>query len=594
MTAAFAAQEQSPPASAIRKPFVALPFLALILCIFVGNMFATWYVSSEHIIYSSERTNFWLKTLQMLAGLQTDPVGTVHEFIRTIREEDYNNLATIFLLPFAAIFGGSRLVFVLSIVNSYLLLGFITIFLLTKKTLQNVYWSKLAAVCVAINIMTFPVAWQSVLRGYPDVGGGIVIGLILMTYLRQRVDQQNWKTAVTIGCGLAMLFLFRRWYANFCVGYFIAATIDMLISAFLSKTLVDARKVLMNGIIALSVSGVTLTAIVLFIAAPLVFKIADTNYDDVYSFVNYTESNLVEIETIIRRIGIVQITLAMLGALGLFLLPDKRRICVFLVLLLVSCTALFLRIQSFDDHHLLLLSPIVLVFSSSALVLCLDRIQGGLPRLIMGTFFSFTFIAILALAYFPALKKVNALLPFPLTETNYATSRNDIPELIRLHETLRSLSLNGERIYVLSHSKYLSARHLQTIFLTLNQPENPFYDQYVTASTLDKRDGFPKQFFKSTYVVVTQPVQTVYKASEQRVITELSASIINKNNIGRSYTKLDYEFQLDNNIRAYIYMRTQPFAKKDIDELQQIFKTYYPTRPELFTFDIPKILLLPE
>lgn len=178
-------------------------------------------------------------------------------------------------------------------------------------------------------------------------------------------------------------------------------------------------------------------------------------------------------------------------------------------------------------------------------------------------------------------------------EPYYPVVRPDKEEVWRLHTTLEKLTKNDDKIYVLSHSETLTARLMESIHFSFNLPENPISDRYISPATLDKRDGFPQNFFSANYVVVADPIQIAYEPDEQHVITELASALLESKNIGHSYRKLEGTFALDKGVSAYIYERVRKFKKEDIEELESIFREIYPTRPNLNTLKVPTFLLVP-
>ena len=90
------------------------------------------------------------------------------------------------------------------------------------------------------------------------------------------------------------------------------------------------------------------------------------------------------------------------------------------------------------------------------------------------------------------------------------------------------------------------------------------------------------QFLSARYVVITDPIQYQFKPENQKVIGVLADEILQQNEMYSHYRKLPYEFSLDKNVRVYLYEKTKPYRKKELDRLTQAFTEYYPDKKDLF------------
>jgi hypothetical protein len=99
---------------------------------------------------------------------------------------------------------------------------------------------------------------------------------------------------------------------------------------------------------------------------------------------------------------------------------------------------------------------------------------------------------------------------------------------------------------------------------------------------VDRRDGFPFQFFRAQYVVLTNPVGYHLAPENQRVIGLLAEELISGEHLGRSYKRLPFEFALDGGSKAYIYKREGRFDVHDLKAISDTFVRLYPEQVGLF------------
>jgi hypothetical protein len=177
------------------------------------------------------------------------------------------------------------------------------------------------------------------------------------------------------------------------------------------------------------------------------------------------------------------------------------------------------------------------------------------------------------------LKSFSPLFPkirhFPLV-------RHDINEINNMINVLGDSSKNQDNpIYVLSSSGILNDDILKNACLSAKRT-NTFCNNILTTSHVDKMDGFPQQFLKAHYVILTNPIQYSLQPKDQRVIGILADEIMNQKGIGLSFGRLNYEFTLDSNVRVYIYEKMKSFKLNDLNNLSQKFIHYYPDKKESF------------
>ena len=99
---------------------------------------------------------------------------------------------------------------------------------------------------------------------------------------------------------------------------------------------------------------------------------------------------------------------------------------------------------------------------------------------------------------------------------------------------------------------------------------------------MDKFEGFPQELLTARYVIVTDPIQYHLRPGDQRVVGIPAELIVTGKNIGTSFVKLPYEFFLDGGVKCYLYKKIKEFDRSDLTMLSQMFRNYYPDRPNIY------------
>jgi hypothetical protein len=158
-------------------------------------------------------------------------------------------------------------------------------------------------------------------------------------------------------------------------------------------------------------------------------------------------------------------------------------------------------------------------------------------------------------------------------------------EINNLLDSLATLVKNNDgTIYVLSSTSRLNDEILRSACRSYTHTP-AVCKNILFAHHVDKRDGFPFQFLTARYVVIADPIQYHLRPEDQRVVGILADEILNQRGIGLSFRALNYNFTLDNNVKAYIFEKITPFRRSDLDQLSRLFLTHYPDKKELFTID---------
>ena len=107
-------------------------------------------------------------------------------------------------------------------------------------------------------------------------------------------------------------------------------------------------------------------------------------------------------------------------------------------------------------------------------------------------------------------------------------------------------------------------------------------NRLLVTHDVDKRDGFPWQFFQARYVVVTNPVGYHLAPENQRVVGLLAEELLRGEKLGQAYERLPFEFPLESGGKVYIYKKAKAFMAEDLQDISNIFVALYPDYRDKF------------
>ncbi len=556
---------------------------ALAIFTVTANLFIAYFIRQEHFLYYWDHINFWSKSYYLCHHFIGDTFAALKTLIYSIREDDYNYLPAFILMPFGLLFGTSRLAYILSIVNMIALPVAVSFVMLHKKFCQAYGLSSAALPFISASIaLLLPNFWNPILYGMPDIGGMFLINIILLLYISRPFSEQSLLRLVIIAILISTIILFRRWYAYWGVSFYIALSIvecgALLVNRpFETKNVLKIlSKIFMQGFI---------SAVFLFTVAPtFVRRIIRTNYADLYSVYRENNTLLKAFQELVSNFGLFYFFLFVLGAIVSVMNKKTRRFSILLLIQAPILFVLFAKTQDFHPHHLYLLMPTMLLFPSLFITRLLLRARRF--TLILACGLVFIFMLSIFSAFSPEgvwnagvyQKVLTHVRHVPLVRSDI----DDIKEVDRMLSVLEELVTSpDDRIYVLASSPILNCSILDSAYLTLNRHQN-VAKKILWTNDVDKRDGFPREFLTAQYVVVADPIQYHLIPKDQRVVGIPAELVLKETGIGSAFSKLPYEFNLDGNVKAYIYKKIKPFSDSDLEMFSELLKKDYPDRPNIY------------
>jgi len=552
-------------------------------------LFVTWYVRQERFIYFWDYVGYHEYYANLGLAFEQDMLRALHFVFLSVRVNDYNLLPPLFLLPFCLAFGPGRLSYILSLTVTFVfpsvvLFSYVVRSLARRSAAQNTFDEVGLALLSLSGIAFLPVLWVPVVFGSVDVGGFLIILIVLLMYFRTDLVEQSLGSLVSMALLLCLLVLYRRWYAYWVVGFFGALAVCEGLRCATDRErrahyLLIARNTLMLG----AVSFVSF----FLIATPIAMRMLTTNYGDIYSAYRSSHPLIHNLGELYEHFGLLTILLAGLG-IALSGMNEKRRpIAFFLGVQFAITFVLFTRTQDFVissrgqyvgvQHFYWAIATLALflVFSVQDLFLWAKSPAGKAAVLLVfvaGSLANFS-VTFLAQADRP-LKALEFALP---GAREYPMVRTDLDQVQALLDTLSDISRDSQSsIYILASSFSLNSSIAQEGCFFLHRPHRELARKIATTNDVDKRDGFPVQFLIARYVVLTVPFAYHLAPQDQKVIGVLADELVKGEGIGKSYDRLNYEFRLEDGSSAFVYKKTRPLDPNDLKTLSDQFIGFYP------------------
>ncbi len=545
--------------------FGAIVLLGFILCIFS--------LSKNSFIYYWDYGGYWTYSFDYMDTLYRSPSDGIALLWESILNSDYNLILPLIISLPLKIFGITFSRYV--IINYFMFCVpamFIAFSLFIKISKQKKLFSHLAGFLI---LATFIIPLKAMLMGYIDIAimiPAVLLLSLIIDYKSTDSPKRNMAKNISIGLLLVISFLFRRYSAFFLVGlilsFFLVELAKNLKNTHKNKLLkTNIKQLLLN----FSSIGVTTLGTLLIFFSPLVFRVLNDNYSEMY--VGYDTDLITKIQSIFNYSGWVFIALSSFGFIYSHYKKINRKIATVSILSILFTCILFFRVQRMDPHHFYtILAPIMLLsYLGLYYLLNLKKWILSIPVVM---------VILLNPIYFFSTTAQNTLSPIaPLFSAHHEPLvRNDINSLKSLEEYLKNDTTGS--IFVLASGSILNA----DIVRSLDKPYKKIaIDRQLTTNDVDLRDGFHSDFLRADLIITTDPIQTHLANNSQEIIRYLAEQIQDPNSyIGKHFEKASATFALDSNTTVYIYHKTSEFSHQDLEQISDYYMELYPTHPELF------------
>lgn len=502
------------------------------------NILAVLYITKSSVIYFWDDATYWDISRKIASGAINEG-GFWRNVYASVGTQDYNYIAALPSAFLARLFGESRLVYVLGLVNMYLLPSFIAVYLLARKV------SKAPKIATAIVILICPSMMFLTFNGFVDIGGLLICLLCFNLYYAKGGEGRIWRYAL-IGALLVLMMLWRRWYAFFAVSF---------VTAMLADCVLFKRKW----------QGAAVTIAVCALLLTLCFRDFLINqlirdYGSLYA--DYKFSVSTDFKLITRYFGVIFIAVLAAASVAAGIKKKEMR-TVFIWLQMIVCLFMFISTQTHGQQHLLLYVP-------SLIMLTLITIKHiNKEWMLIG-------ISVLALAhslnvYIPRLqpKSLNEIKGYALIP-NFSMlpqSRGDTDEILALKQKLDTTVYDGDTLGVLASSFVLNEDILKNVQPSLGVKQ--IRDNYIVSlPQVDSRDRDLSALYNVNYVLVALPAQTHLAEGSQTVVTEAVRSFENYTDIATAYIEVPECETTIGDMTVKLFWRVRDELPSDIREFE--------------------------
>ena len=479
----------------------------------VLNLFAIIYINKSEYIYFWDNATYWDISRRIANGaLSPDFWQNVYH---SISVNDYNCVAGLLSAVFIKLFGESRLVYTLTLLNMYLVPSTVIIYFLAKKL------GKAPMLTMSVTMLICPAITFMAVVGFADVGG--LPWALLCFYLYFSKDEKKrgvsiWK-CILIGVLLMLLIMWRRWYAFFAVSFITAMLADCIIN----------RRHIYPAFISAAVVGL----ILVFGFRGFLMNILLRDYGNIYSGYKFSAST--DLKLITRYFGIIYILV--LAAATIYGAVKRNTLRpVFMWVQMVVCAVMFMCVQTHGQQHLLLYIPSLIVLTIYA-IRFIDK--------------EWMLVSVCALA---VIHSVNVFMPYkqphniqeikiysPVpTFSMLPRTMENTRELLELRRKLDGFIPEGYTLGVLSSSFQLNEDILRNVYASFGM-KSPREDYIVSLPQVDMRDTDLSPYGYVNYVLIANPVQIHLDENSQRILREALVSFNSWTDIATAYEEV-YDF----------------------------------------------------
>lgn len=510
---------------------------AFLLCILIIlNLVAIVYCKFMKKIFVWDNAGYFTNVHKLNEIFpQTDYFISVY---KSIFELDYNYVIMLPASIMCKLFGKSRLVFILSIINFYVYPFFVLIYFFGKKIFDI---SPLKSICI---ILFFPYIIFAANTGFIDIGGLIPIFIAVILYF---FCNRN-KYSFLIGVLLAISIYMRRWYSFFALSF--------IITVFLHS--VTRRNIKCFLEILFSFAFILLFFTQTFVSGKLM-----ADYKNMY--VAYNLGFRTDFLIFTRYYGLVVPILISIYVL-LKQIKNNKSICdeTFILFQMMLMLVMFVCIQTHGQQHLALYIPLFVILMMSLLSKSNNK------------------IVIIAMLVLSALQTVNTFIPriqpTSIKEienpavipdfSNYPPIDNNAESILEITEYMdKEIGEKGKTVCFLASSLNLNYDTLNNAEISLSVNKKSAIDReeyYFPVSDVDKRDGLSEKLFKTDYILVPSELQIHLSPEEQRVISVPYEEITSGSGVGKAYRKKDVFFTLTDGTEIYLYERIRDIEPSEI------------------------------
>jgi hypothetical protein len=539
---------------------------------------AILYVSSERYFYFWDYLAYSFSATELMTAFQASTANGLQVFFDSLAE-DYNKLSSLLLMPFLLAFGDSRLVYILSCTLVYLvpfclIIGYIATQLIPIDP-KSVFWS------AAYLSLFFPANWIGILRGYPDLGGAVLMALASLVYLKD-IKLKRWWQILIIGLLLALAILFRRPFAYSVRAFVLAMALQgVFVCLVSSKQTFQVR--LRN--LSLYIARVALISIIalaiLLVAAPeFAYRALTVNYHLLYAAYEQPTGSVVQYYML--QYGVLACIFALVGlGMAIATYPSTQNLYFISLFGGLSIAQWILIVKQLGLHYTTHFNFAIVLGLVSFFWSCWSKIRRW-ERLVFLWLGGFFVSVNIALGMSNISVNSNSL-SYLFAINNPPLVRKDYDQIASLVAYLRELALPNQSIYVAASSVALNSSLLATADDQLHQADTGRLN-IIETSDVDSRDVYPlERLLQSQYILITVPFQHHLLPEEQDVVKVVVDLFADYTEFSQDFEKSPRTFTLDtteNFKLAYSFDQLAKSTPTDTKVAMVIYRRVYPTTLE--------------
>lgn len=514
-----------------------LVFAAIFL---VMNAFVLIYVKVSHTIYFWDSSTYWdiAKSIRQ-GGIYR---GVWQDIYNSISTQDYNFIAAIPSALLMHFFGESRLVFVLGILDLYLMPSLILMYFIIKRT-----GKQHRTIFAAVTVLLFPLLTYLTIMGFVDIGGLIPAEGCYLLFFARKEDRNIIIRHIFIGLLMVMMIIWRRWYAYYAVSF--------LTAMFAASILYDHK--ILPPLITAAVVGLILW----FGFHDFVTERLMQDYGSLYSGYKFSVST--DFKLICRYFGLIYLVL--LFAASVYAVAVKHEIRpVFAWIQTAVCFAMFVFTQTHGQQHLLLYVPSI-VFLTSVTTGSIDKkgvIYTAAGLAVCGTVFVFIPhkqpTAIAQIKYYAPIPDFS-LLP---------QKRADAEAIRDYKKKLDTLVPEGKNLGVLASSFIINESILKNVESSLGE-DSARTDYIVSLPQVDSRDRNMSAFYDVNYILEASPAQTHLGEGKQTVVERAVGCFEDHSGFAEAYEVAEGSQTEISGVKLTLYKRIKPVSDAQKKEFEK-------------------------
>ena len=464
---------------------------------------------------------------------------------QSIFATDYNYIIAIPASILCKLFGNSRLVFVLSIINFYVVPLVSLIYAISK-----IVFKKSAPAVFAVLFLPYMIFAAN--TGFVDIGGAVLALVAFVLFVRG----ESVHMSLLSGICLAICVLLRRWYSFYALSFIIMS----FVYGISNKKLKDSIAQLCS-----------FAFVLLFFAQPFVSGKLMADYKDMYSA--YALGLMVDIKLFTRYFGLLAVVMCSLWAVWSQIKSGRKAMTVELFALCQGalCFVLFTSVQTHGQQHLALYLPAFIIIALSMLS-WEKKYMCALVCIVCALNTASTFIPRVQPQSVGEIKRVSLLPTFSMYPPVDVNAESFLPVCEYMD---KEIGEKGKTVCFLASSLQMNYDTLKNAEVSLSVRKKSDIDRktyYIPIGDVDKRDGLMSSLFECDYILVPSKLQLHLAPEEQEVIAQPYEQIMGGYGIGTAYEKQEKIFSLASGDEIYVYERIRDITPEEIEIIKTAIK----------------------